>query len=90
MDRPRVRRKKSRVVVAVETTLRRDLETTSLRRPLKAIRCEAINPKTQRICNKMLIKLDGRAQITCPRCGTRAFYSSNGIDKAVYTDAHSA
>jgi len=63
--------------MTTETTLRRDVETTNLRPPLKAIRCSAFNEKTQRPCNKMLIKLDGRAQITCPRCGAKAFYSSH-------------
>jgi len=64
------------VVVAVETTLRRDLETTDVRPPLKAIRCNQINPKTQRVCNKMLLRLDGTAQITCPRCGVTSLYRS--------------
>lgn len=75
MGHPKAREKKSRVV-AVDTTLRRDLESTHLRPPLKAIRCVSINPKTQQRCNKMLLRLDGTAQITCPRCGITSLYRS--------------
>jgi len=63
-------------MTTTETTLRRDVDSTQLRPPLKAIRCSQINPKTQRLCNKMLFRLNGTAQVTCPRCGSTAYYSS--------------
>jgi len=64
-------------MTTTDTTLRRDLQTTNLRPPLKAIRCASINPKTQRLCNKMLFRLNGTAQVTCPRCGSTAYYTSD-------------
>jgi phage FluMu protein Com len=62
--------------VVIEVTLRRGIEGTNLRPHLRDVRCTAMNPKTQRVCNKMLFRLHGTAQITCPRCGSTAYYST--------------
>jgi len=62
--------------MSTETTLRRNVETTYSHPPLKSIRCTQINPKTQQPCKKMLFRLNGTAQVTCPRCGNTGYYTS--------------